>query len=387
MTAAIELAFWLCLAAVAYAYIGYPLVIWAASRLLGRRPEPPVVDEAELPTATLLIAAHNEADVIAARLENALALDYPPDRLQIVVASDGSRDATAAIVGSFADRGVRLLDYQPNRGKAATLNAAWREVRGEIVLLSDANTFIDAEAARKLARWFRDPTIGAVCGRLVLVDPVSGKNVDGMYWRYETFLKLCEARLGALLGANGAIYAIRRDAYVPIPPETAIDDFVIPLLAKLERGIRLHYDADAVAREDTPPQIRDEFKRRARIGAGGFQSLRTLWPLLSPRHGWLAFSFLSHKVLRWGCPFFLVGAAATNVALVAQPVYRATLVAQAAFYAVAWLGARSSGHGPLARVVRLTTLFSSMNAALLVGFYRWLTGRQRGAWARTARVH
>lgn len=386
MMTTLELLFWICVAAVAYAYVGYPILIWAAARMFGRRPSASDIEDAELPTATLLIAAHNEADVIAARLENALALDYPAGKLEIVVASDGSRDATAAIVRSFADRGVRLLDYQPNRGKAATLNAAWREVRGALVLLSDANTFIDRDAARRLARWFRDPTIGAVCGRLVLVDPASGKNVDGMYWRYETFLKLCEARLGALLGANGAIYAIRRAAYVPIPPETAIDDFVIPLLAKLEHGTRLHYDADAVAREDTPAQIGDEFKRRARIGAGGFQSLRVLWPLLNPRHGWLAFSFLSHKVLRWSCPFFLLGAALTNVALVGQPVYRVTLAGQAAFYAVAWLGARAPGRGPLARVMRLTTLFSSMNAALLVGFYRWLTGRQRGAWARTARV-
>jgi cellulose synthase/poly-beta-1,6-N-acetylglucosamine synthase-like glycosyltransferase len=331
VTGALELVFWLCLAAVAYAYAGYPLLIWLASRVFGRRPAPPVIDDADLPTVTLLIAAHNEAEVIAGRIDNALALDYPADKLEIVVASDGSRDATVAIVGSFEDRGVRLLDYQPNRGKATTLNAAWHEVRGELVLLSDANTFIDTSAPRHLARWFRDPAIGSVCGRLVLVDPASGKNVDGVYWRYETFLKLCEARLGALLGANGAIYAIRRDAYVPIPPDTAIDDFVIPLLAKLERGTRLIYDAEAIAREETPPQIRDEFKRRARIGAGGFQSLRILWPVLDPRHGWLAFSFLSHKVLRWSCPFFLLGMAASNVALGTAAFYQVTLAAQAAF--------------------------------------------------------
>jgi cellulose synthase/poly-beta-1,6-N-acetylglucosamine synthase-like glycosyltransferase len=302
------------------------------------------------------------------------------------VASDGSRDATAEIVRSFGSRGVRLLDYQPNRGKPATLNAAWREVRGELVVLSDANTFLAADAILRLARWFRDPSVGTVCGRLVLVDPASGKNVDGLYWRYETFLKRCEARLGALLGANGAIYAIRRSEYVPIPPELAVDDLVIPLLARLGHGTRLLYDADAVAREEAPPEIRDEFKRRARIGAGGFQSLGVLAPLLHPRHGWVAFSLLSHKVLRWSCPFFLLGMLVTNAALVSLPLYRATLAGQAAFYLVAWLGARSTGSGTLARLVRLTTLFSSMNAALLVGFYRWLTGSQRGAWARTART-
>jgi cellulose synthase/poly-beta-1,6-N-acetylglucosamine synthase-like glycosyltransferase len=361
------------------------VVIWVASRLFGRSPRSPVVPDDELPRLTVLIAAHDEAPVIGARLENALALDYPREKLEIVVASDGSRDATADIVRGFADRGVRLLDYQPNRGKAATLNAAWRTVTGDVVVLSDANTFTDRAAPRRLARWFRDPSVGAVCGRLILVDPASGRNVDGLYWRYETFLKRCEARLAALLGANGAIYAMRRDGYVPIPAETIVDDFVIPLLARLERGTRLVYDADAIAREETPPELHDEFKRRARIGAGDFQSLRLLWPLLSPRHGWLAFSFVSHKIARWACPFFLLGMAAANLALITVPFYRVTLAAQVGFYAVAWLGSRSTGSGPAVRLLRLTTLFSTMNAALLVGFFRWLTGRQRGAWARTTR--
>src|SRR5207244_11740611 len=136
-------------------------------------------------------------------------------------------------------------------------------------LVSDANTFIEPGAPKRLARWFDDASIGAVCGRLVLVDPASGRNVDGLYWRYETFLKLCESRLDALLGANGAIYAIRRGAFIPIPPETAVDDFVIPLLSRLEWDNRLVYDADAVAREETPAEIGDEFKRRARTGPGG----------------------------------------------------------------------------------------------------------------------
>ena len=381
-----EVLFWTCLGLVAYAYVGYPLVIWAAARLFGRSEDPPAVADADLPTVTLLIAAHNEAEVIRERLENALALEYPAGKLEIVVASDGSKDATAEIVRSFADRGVRLLDYHPNRGKSATLNAAWNEVRGDIVILSDANTFFDPDGPRNLARWFEDASIGAVCGRLVLIDPATGRNVDGMYWTYETFLKLCEARLDALLGANGAIYAIRRDKFVPIPSETAVDDFVIPLLSRLEWDTRLVYDASAVAREETPAEMADEFKRRARIGAGGFQSLRTLYPLLHPRHGWLAFSFLSHKIVRGCCPFFLIGAAGANMALAGDPFYRATLAAQAGFYAVAWFGSRANGRGPLVRIAKLTALFSSMNAALLVGFYRGARGRQRGAWARTART-
>ncbi len=164
-------------------------------------------------------------------------MDYPRDRLQVVVASDGSSDETAEIVRRYTDRGIRLLDYQPNRGKSATLNAAIAETGGEILVLSDANTEYESVAIRKLVRWFRDPQIHTVCGRLVLRDPRQGQNVDGLYWRYETFLKTCEGTLGALLGANGGIYAIRRDAYVPIPNNTIIDDFVIPLFTGMNAAL------------------------------------------------------------------------------------------------------------------------------------------------------
>ncbi|MGH7192934.1 MAG: glycosyltransferase [Candidatus Saccharimonadales bacterium] len=302
-----------------------------------------------------------------------------------MVASYGSRDRTTEIVHSFAACGVRLLDYQENRGKSATLNAAMTEIETELVLFSDANTTLEPAAPRRLARWFRRGQIGAVCGRLVLVDPATGKNVDSLYWRYETFLKRCEARLGALLGANGAIYAIRRQSYVPIPTETIVDDFVVPLLARLATGCRLVYDADAVAYEQTPARISDEFRRRVRIGAGGFQSLPLLWPLLSPRQGWLAVSFFSHKLLRWFSPFCLVAMLVSSLALAGEPFYRWLLAAQTAFYGLALLGAQLPGRRRSVRLLRLATLFSSMNLALLIGFFRWLTGRQRGAWARTER--
>src|SRR5205085_1732560 len=219
------------------------------------------------------IAAHNEESVIGARLTNALAMDYPRQKLEIIVASDGSVDRTAEIVRRFAGQGVRLLDSSVRRGKATVLNEAICEANGQIVLLSDANTHTDPSAARLLVRWFTDPKIGAVCGRLILIDPASGKNVDGLYWKYETQLKKHESRLGALLGSNGAIYAIRREVYCPIPDGTIVDDFVIPLLAKLRRGCQIVYDWDAIAREESAAGVASEFKRRARIGAGGWQAL------------------------------------------------------------------------------------------------------------------
>ena len=376
---------WFCAGVVLYANVAYPVVIFVLSRLFGQDVDVPDLDDAELPKLSLLIAAHNEEAVIEQRIDNALALDYPPEKLEVVVASDGSTDGTLEIVRRYEGRGVWLLDFQPQRGKACVLNAAIRELDSEILLLSDANTFTDSSAARKLVRWFQQPEVGAVCGRLVLTDRRTGRNVDGIYWKYETFLKRCEGRLGGLLGANGAIYALRRSVYTPIPDNTIVDDFVIPLLAKVRTGCAIIYDVDAVAREETAPGLGSEFHRRSRIGAGGYQCIGLLWRLLNPRQGWIAFTFFSHKILRWVCPFFLAGMLVTNAALATHWFYRYTLGAQLAFYLVAAVGAVFPGAGNFSKMVRLTTLFSGMNLALLVGFWRWLSGQQQGVWRRTAR--
>jgi cellulose synthase/poly-beta-1,6-N-acetylglucosamine synthase-like glycosyltransferase len=376
--------FWLSVVAVFYAYVGYPLVLGILCRVLGRQPRPPVED-GELPALTLLIVAHNEEAVIDARIRNALATDYPPEKLEIVVASDGSTDATANIVRSYAGRGVRLLDYD-RRGKAAALAAAFTEVGGAVVMLSDVNTLTEPDAARRLARWFRDPAVGVVCGQLILTDPRTGGNADGLYWRYENFLKRCEARLGALLGANGAIYAIRRDCFVPPPAGTIVDDFVVPLLARLRTGCDIVYDEDAVAREETAPDVRAEFRRRCRIGAGGFQSLGLVWKLLDPRQGWIAFAFLSHKVLRWVCPFFLMLMFVTSLLLFGQLVFAHALALQLGFYLVAAATVLAPSGTRLPKVVRVAALFAGMNLALLVGFARWLRGNHNGLWRPTPRL-
>jgi cellulose synthase/poly-beta-1,6-N-acetylglucosamine synthase-like glycosyltransferase len=378
-------AFWASVALIVYTYAGYPLIIFAASRCLGRRPDPPPRAGDGLPTVSLILAAYNEEEVIEGRLRNAAATDYPPEALEILVASDGSTDRTAEIVAGFGDPRVRLLDFPHNRGKASALNAAVAEARGEVLLLSDANTRIDPGAARRLVRWFRDPSVGAAVGRLVLVDRLTGRNADGLYWRYETFLKKCEGRLGGVLGANGAIYALRRDLYEPIPAATIIDDFVIPLLAKQRTGCEIIYDAAATAVEETAPDVRAEFHRRARIGAGGYQSLRMLWRLFDPTRGWVAFSFLSHKVLRWLCPFFMIAALGANLVLAGRPLYASALAAQAAFYLLAAVMSVAPARLRALRPLRLTTMFVGMNAALLVGFVRWLYGRQSAAWRRTER--
>jgi cellulose synthase/poly-beta-1,6-N-acetylglucosamine synthase-like glycosyltransferase len=374
-----------CAALVFYTYAGYPAIVWVLARLVGRRGNAAEVADAELPTVSLLVAAYNEETVIQQRILNALSMDYPKDKLEIVVATDGCSDGTAEIVRRYARDGIRLLECPHRRGKATALNDSIPQLKGEIVILSDANTFTKPSAARNLARWFVDPDVGSVCGRLILTDPNTGGNVDGMYWKYETFLKKCEGKLGALLGANGGLYAIRRSTFAPIPADTIVDDFVIPLEARLRCGCRIVYDPTAVAWEEIPNHIGAEFRRRARIGAGGAQSFSRLWRLLDPRQGWVAFTFVSHKVLRWVCPFLLIGLALSNIALANEQFFFVSLSAQAAFYAVSGLLAIVPIRAKALKPLMLTTMFTGMNLALLFGFGRWLAGTQTGIWVRTAR--
>jgi cellulose synthase/poly-beta-1,6-N-acetylglucosamine synthase-like glycosyltransferase len=374
-----------CAALVVYTYAGYPLLVWVLGRVLGRGASPKVPADADLPTVSVLVAAYNEETVIQQRILNALELDYPADKLEIVIATDGCSDRTAEVVRRYENHGVRLIEYSVRRGKATVLNNSIPRLRGEVVILSDANTFTDPDAARQLARWFAEPAVGAVCGRLILTDAATGRNADGLYWKYETFLKKCEGRLGALLGANGGIYAVRREVFSPIPADTIVDDFVLPLQARLRTGCRIVYDASAVAREETAAGVGAEFHRRARIGAGGFQSVGRLWRLMDPRQGWVAFTFLSHKILRWLCPFFLVGVLACNLILCADALFLAALVAQVGFYLTSAVMAMVPIRTRVLKPLLLTTMFTGMNVALLIGFWRWLAGAQSGAWRRTAR--
>ena len=379
-----EAIFWICLMLVSYSYLFYPVCIWLLTRWFARDRRPPEV-ALPPPKVALLIAAHNEAQTIEAKIRNSLALDYPPERLEIVIVSDGSSDATVKIAQRFADPRVRVLDYHQRRGKSAALNAAITQTDSEILVLTDANTNFKTNAVRNLVRWFAAAEVNVVCGRLILTDPKGAENVDSLYWRYETFLKKCEGRLDALLGANGAIYAIRREVYVPIPDNTIIDDFVIPLLSKLRHGGRIIYDLEAIAREETPPTIGSEFWRRARIGTGAYQSLAILWPILSPRYGFTAFAFFSHKVLRWVAPFMVIGMLATNVCLMNHMLYQILFAGQISGLALAAIGAYVPGRSRHAKALRGLTMLAGMNVALFVGFWRWLFGRQTGVWQRTAR--
>lgn len=387
---ALQILFWTALGLTVYTYAIYPLLLVVLCRLQQPRrvasPQmtAPCDPDREWPMVSLIIAAYREEAVILQRLNNALLCDYPADRLEILIGCDGNEDATGELVASCPDARVRLLQFEQRRGKPSVLNDCVAQARGEILVFSDANTFFEPDAIRQLVRHFDDPGTGGVCGKLLLIDPETGGNVDGLYWRYENFLKEREGQLGALLGVNGAIYAMRRSLFQPIPSETIVDDFLIGMRIHQQQA-RLIYDATAVATEESAPDIDAEFHRRARIGAGGFQSLAWLWPLLSPARGNVALAFWSHKVLRWFCPMLLVVALLSNLLLLDRPLYQVTLAAQLLLYVAALLGKSIGGASLPARLSRLPAMFVSMNAALLVGFVRWLSGRQRAAWKRTDR--
>jgi cellulose synthase/poly-beta-1,6-N-acetylglucosamine synthase-like glycosyltransferase len=381
---------------VGYAYAGYPALVYVCSRLFGRKPQRPLVPAEQLPSVTLLIAAYNEARDIRERILNALQLEYPRGKLEIIIASDGSSDETAKIAREYASKGVRVIEFPVRRGKSSVLNDVIPHCRGEVIMFSDANTSTEPDSVRNLAAWFSDPEVGVVCGKLILVDPIKGRNVDSLYWKYETFLKTCEARLGALLGSNGGIYALRKVVYQEIPGDTIVDDFVIPLLARERTGCKIVYDVEAVAYEETPSSIASEFQRRARIGAGGFQAITLLSGLLNPKHGWLSFAFFNHKVLRWFSPLFLGFALFGNLLWIAMcmphvgnvfhlPWAALFLMCQVAFYASSLLSGMLPTKPKLFKIFRLSAMFTSMNAALAVGFWRWYRGKQNCAWKRTLR--
>jgi cellulose synthase/poly-beta-1,6-N-acetylglucosamine synthase-like glycosyltransferase len=375
--------FWALAVGAIYPYLIYPGLVWAMSRVFGKHGRPPSMDPSSLPNVSLLVVAHNEARLIGERIESALATDYPREKLEIVIASDGSTDGTVDVVERYAPQGVRCLAFSDRRGKATALREASEQLSGDVVVLSDANSFFRPGAVKAMARWFRDPTVGVVCGRLNLTDG-KNKNCDGLYWKFETWLKKSESRLGALLGSNGAIYAIRRELLPHLPAGAIVDDFELPLIAKLRTGCDLLFEQDAVADEETAPRITSEFNRRARIGAGVFQSLERLYPLFNPMRGWVAFTFVSHKLFRWIGPFLLVGMAAANALLLHEPLYQAMMLLQTAFYFVALVGLMMPV-GAWPRVARLPSLFVAVNAALFVGFCRWLSGQASAVWQPTQR--
>ncbi len=364
--------FWLSVAAPVYAYLGYPLVLL----LLGLVIKRPVRKQPIEPFVSLLIPAYNEARVIARKIRDSLALDYPADKLEIVVCCDGSRDQTPEITRTLADgERVRLLDYPVNRGKIQTLNDSVPQLRGEIVVFSDAPSMLYRDALRNLVANFADPQVGAASGRYTVVkaEEAATGNSEDFYWKYETFLKVRESLVSSTLGAHGHLHAIRKGLYPYPPPGTINDDYVIPV-SVLAKGYRAVYEPAAVVYEEA--QEMAGFGRRIRIMVGNIQQVRELRSLLAPFLPLPLFFFLSHKVSRLVVPAAMVAALAANLFLLGSPFYAGVLYLQSLFYALAGAGA---GWRLRPRLLALPYYFTMINAAVFVGFYRVLF-RRRVAW-------
>lgn len=380
-----------CLFAVFHAYAGYPLW-WSLSGARRATPaEQMQVSDCRLPQVTIIVAAYNEASCIASRVQNLLKLEYPKDRVSIFIESDGSDDETVenAVNAAAGDSRVTVFDHRERRGKVRVLNEACQRTNAEILVFSDANVTFEMDALRRLVERFQDEKVGCVCGKLLFRVPEGRPHAatEGLYWKVESWLKEQEGAHGVLLGANGAIYALRRSLWAECPPDTLVEDFYIPLCLLMD-GHHVVFEPRARAYEDLPPTIQDEFGRRVRIGAGDFQILSRCYRLLSPVHGLAAWAFLSRKVLRWLGPFFMLGTLVAGCWLSVQGHWIGMLVllGWAAFISIALMGMKAhQWKGRLGSLVGAVAHFAGMNLALLLGFFRWLFKTQGVTWKRTAR--
>ena len=363
-----------------YAYGGYPILLWLASKVTrrhaGRRGAP-----WHWPDVSVLVSAYNEEQVIDQRLMNLLAIDYPRERLEFLVGSDGSTDQTCTIVKTYGEHGIRLVPFAQRRGKARVLNDLAMRARGTIMVLTDANTFFHPHAVRELVKaLWSHPSACAVVGKLELRPAGPERNLDGLYWRYETWIKKLESHFGAVLGANGAIYAFHRKRYRPLPNGAIVDDFLVPMLMRLHGGGEVFFVPAAKAYETSPAKVRDEFRRRMRIGAGDLQALIWTWRLLLPWKGIVSLVYFSHKVLRWFGPWLMLTGFVANLWLLGSPLFWWIFFAQLGFYGLGVIAALVRSVPILGVAASGARYFIVLNAALLIGFLRFALGAQRPFW-------
>ena len=360
-----------------YVQVVYPVMLGVLSKCKGKS----VRMREFYPTVTLVIPAYNEEGVIKDKITNSLSLDYPGDKLTIVVASDGSTDGTNNIASTYRNRGVVLKAFSVRKGKISVLNNTVPTLSSEVVVFSDANVMYKPDALKMLVRNLADPAVGAVTGKVMLrSDRVSFCEGESLYYKVERFLQTAESATGSLIGADGAMYAIRRELYEPPPPTTILDDFVIPM-AIARRGWRVVYEAGAIGYEDSAPTVREEFFRRVRIAAGAVQILRERLALPRPNQPMLLWKFCSHKVLRWSMPIWLILLFVSNLFLLAEPFYAGLFMIQGTFYLLGTIGGALQ---PAGRLFSIPTYFCVAEVATSVGLIKGLLNRQSVKW-RVAR--
>lgn len=386
---------WLSFAAFLWTYFGYPLVMYLRAKQAPPTSKP---QHTELPTLTMLIPAHNEADVIRRKLDNCTTLDYPTDKLEILVIDDGSTDGTPEIVREYADRGITLIQQPERGGKMAAVNTGFSRASGDIVVLSDASPSYEAQSLQILARRFIDSTVGVVVGTLAVWDSTSAvAKPAGLYWRYEAALRRWESRTGSTVAVHGNMFAIRRPLFRPLQSGTINDEFSIAMEV-LRQGYRVVYEPDAISYDDASSNMGDEFNRRARINAGRFQALFSAGYLNAPTLE-LRYRLFSHKLLRPLTPVLMLLILVMNIliALINPPVTGTLLTdlfglrgiwvwiilgAQVLFYVLAFAGWQLEKVGRKNRLLNVIYYFTSSNLAALVGLWRWLRGSQRVTWQK-----
>ncbi len=388
-----QVVFWFCLAVVVYTYFLYPVFLFLAysvvqvrrdlhylARPRNRRARD--TSETGLPPVSLIIAAYNEERHLPDRIRNVRELDYPAEKLEVIFVSDGSTDRTNEILRAIHDFNIQTLFLPSNGGKANALNQGVAKSHSEILVFSDASTLFAPDVLRRLVRHFAKPEIGVVCGSVRLVGNEESKQTEGFYWRFESVLRLMEARLGATLNASGCIYALRRACYQPLGAADLIDDFTVPMNAR-KLGYRVIEDPEAVATEFSAESVKGEFARRVRLAIGSFGALRQVrgLPLLS----FTTVAFFSHKLLRWVLPLMLIGLLASNFFLGTRTAfYRIVLAAQILFYLWAVLGFLFRRQMQGVRFALFGYFLVTIHLAFLVGLWRYLSGRTMSVWSKAS---
>ncbi len=377
-TTAEQVLFWTCISVLGYVYVGYPVLVYLMSLLF-----PKSIERAEIePNVTVLITAFNEEDSIREKLENTLKIDYPADKLEILVASDGSTDRTDSIAAEFAPRGVRLFRQEGRVGKTTTQNNAVEQASGEIVLFSDATTMYRDDVFRQLLPAFADSSVGCVAGRLVYVDEggtTVGRGAKS-YWGYETFIKIAESRACSLIGASGCLYAVRRSAYEPMYAE-ACSDFLI-CTSLFRKGLRSVFAPDAVCFERTNHRAADELRMRVRVISQTFTDLWRNRDMLNPlKGGFFAIELISHKVLRYAVPLVLLVFFIASMGFAGlSAFYAAALVFQVMFYSMAFIGWLLERSGKRLYLLAMPLYFVLANLASVMAFYKFLRGETFARW-------
>lgn len=374
----VKLLFWVSVIALCYTYLGYPCIVWLFSQFRAR----PVQRAAIEPSISVIITAYNEERHLGEKLKNTLALDYPPGKIEVIVASDCSSDSTDEIARGFGSRGVRL-HRQPGRlGKTAAQNGAVRQAHGDIILFSDATTLYQPDVLRNIVPNFADASVGCVAGRLIYVDPSESNVGQGAksYWGYESFLKRHESRACSLIGASGCLYAVRRSAYVPLYNE-ACSDFIIAT-KMVEQGLRTVYEPAAICTEETNSRADKELRMRVRVITQTYTDLWRHRSMMNPfKAGFYAVQLISHKVLRYLVPVLLLSLLAASILLAQTSIFYALIAgAQVLFFLTAALSGLLEHFGVSIKLLALPRYFVLTNLAALLAFYEFVKGNRYAHW-------